>query len=245
MLSWCSRCFSDGGWATDLVPQHFLLGAARCVVPSSHCSTGGGHGWTKALWGPKCTVTLSLLADIYVAWKDGGRATVLLGRVGNKCMESFSQNWCASFSSVKAAEIPRWGPCPWAAWGIHSAQAVGIISLWREASLGCLCSQWGGCWFFFFFFSWFCVCVCGVFFFFSCPGNWTSDIQSQMQGSVLLENFVSVNGVKRSFMLWEVSTSQPRKMHPEFLLWLPLLKGVRWGASSWKNNGIDKTPKGC
>ena len=72
MLCWCSRCFSDAGQATELVTQIFFLGVAHCVVPSSQCSTGGGHGWTKAASGTRCTVTLSLLADICVAWKDGG-----------------------------------------------------------------------------------------------------------------------------------------------------------------------------
>lgn len=71
-LSWLSRCFSDGGPAAELVTQLFFLGGAHCVAPSSQHSTGGSHGWTKAISGTRCTVNLSLLADISMAWKDGG-----------------------------------------------------------------------------------------------------------------------------------------------------------------------------
>jgi len=72
VFSWCSRCFSDGGAAAELVIQLFFLGGAHCVVPSSQYSTGGGHGCTRAVLDTRCTVTLSLLAEICVAWRSGG-----------------------------------------------------------------------------------------------------------------------------------------------------------------------------
>lgn len=55
-----------------MVVEPFFLGVAHCVVPSSQCITGGGHDWTKAVSGTRCAITLSLLADICVAWRDGG-----------------------------------------------------------------------------------------------------------------------------------------------------------------------------
>lgn len=154
--------------------------------------------------GTRCTVTLSLLADKCGLERWWHRAIILLGRVGNKCMGSFSQKWWVSFFSVKAAKLARCNPCSRAAWGTHSAQAIGIISLLRLSWLffwATFAASVVFVWVFFPFFFWFWFVL-----FFFCPENRTSDIQSLKCRDLSWWKTWPQGGENNVyFMLWEVS----------------------------------------